>query len=597
MTQQVPCPQDEQENDIHLMPPLTSVDGDHLNKEAAEASTGFAGGASRPHVDVLEKVSGKTRYSQDFWMEGMLYGGVLRSPHASARILSIHTEAARQLPGVHAVLSATDLPGQKCYGGPTVLDHPVLAGERVMYTGQAIALVAAESREVLKQALQLIDVHYEILPAIFDPLEALRADAPQIGPTGNLAARERLNCGDAALGLAEADVVVEQTYQTTWIDHAPLETESGAAWFDKEGQLVLRVGTQTLEYLAQIAAVVALPPEQVRVICPLVGGGFGRKLDITLELYLALLTRKTRKPVFMSTSREESILAYAKRHPFLMHYKTGATSEGMLTAMEVDIVADAGPFVYRSSLVCVHALMLATGPYFVPHVSIDVRAIHTNNVFTSAMRAVGGPQVNFAYESQMDQLAMKLNLDPLEFRRRNYLQRGQSLPNGQVMQHAALLDEAARQAWEALEHAPAIKLTGSQKMGRGLSANFSGYGVPGSQATCALEMARDGRVLVSLGVCDLGGGQRSSIAQVVASVLHIPLSQVLLCTADTATTPFVGATAGSKTLYYSSQVAKRAAEALRQRLLKLAATILEAQEEDLLLSAGRIQARDHAECG
>jgi CO/xanthine dehydrogenase Mo-binding subunit len=549
-------------------------------------------GTSVPRTDGLDKVTGKTQYSHDFWMEGMLYSGILRSVHPSARIIAIHTNAARQLPGVRAVVMAKDIPGRKFYGGPTVLDHPVLAEEKVMYAGQAIALVAAESDEQVKQALRLIEVEYEILPAVFDPQEALTPGAPQIGARGNVASHQWLHFGEVERGFATADVIVEQTYRTTWIEHAPLEVEGGAAWIDEHGILTLRVSTQSLEYQEQIAAVLALPLDKVRVICPMVGGGFGRKLDITVELYLALLAWKTHCPVFLTSSREESIQAYSKRHPFTMRYKTGAAKDGRLTAMQVSIISDAGPSVYRSPLVSLHSLMLAAGPYYVPHVSVDVQAIHTNNIFTSAMRAVGGPQVNFAYESQMDQVARCLGMDPQDFRRINYLKPGQKLPNGQVIRDAVMLDESAQQAWQAL--GTRVINVGSRKVGRGISSNISGYGVPGNSASCAIEMQDDGRVLVSLGVCDIGGGQRSSVAQIVGSVLCLPLNQIILHTADSAVTPQVGATAGSKTLYYCSHAASLAAEALRKRLLQVATTLLEVREEDLLFGEGRIDARDHS---
>ena len=527
---------------------------------------------SVPGAESLDKVTGKTRYSHDFWMEGMLYAGILRSLHPSARVIAIRTDAARRLPGVQAVLTAHDIPGRKHYGGPTVLDHPVLVEERVMFAGQAVALVAAESSELVQQALQLIEVEYEMLPAVFDPEEALAPGAPQIGASGNVASHEWLRRGEVERGLAEADVIVERTYRTTWVDHAPLEVEGGAAWIDEQGGLTLRVPTQSLEYEGQIAAVLALPADNVRVICPMVGGGFGRKLDITVELYLALLAWKTRRPVLLPGSREESIGAYSKRHPFTMRYKTGATKDGRLTAMQVSITSDAGPFVYRSSLVSLHSLMLATGPYYLPHVSIDVRAIHTNNIFTSAMRAVGGPQVNFAYESQMDEIARRLNMDPLDFRRINYLRPGQTLPNGQAVDGAVLLAESAQAAWQALGSRTVN--AGSRKVGRGISSNISGYGVPGNSASCAIEMRDDGHALVSLAVCDIGGGQRLSVAQIVGSVLGLPLEMVTLRPADSAATPPVGATAGSKTLYYCSHAALMAAEALRKRLRHIAADLL-----------------------
>ena len=223
--------------------------------------------------------------------------------------------------------------------------------------------------------------------------------------------REHAACGiERHRGVRGAQCLIQERLG---LEHAALEVECGAAWPDEQGGITLRVSTQSLEYQQQIAAVLALPPDKVRVTCPMVGGGFGRKLDITVELYLALLAWHTQRPIFLASSREESILAYSKRHPFTLHYKTGAAQDGHLTAMQVHITGDAGPFVYRSALVSLHSLMLATGPYYVPHVSIDVQAIHTNNIFTSAMRAVGGPQVNFAYESQMDRLAHELGMDPL----------------------------------------------------------------------------------------------------------------------------------------------------------------------------------------
>jgi CO/xanthine dehydrogenase Mo-binding subunit len=555
-------------------------------------STAHLIGASIRRTDVLEKVLGTTAYGQDFWMEGMLYSGVLRSPHPSARILSIHTTAAERLPGVHAVMTAQDIPGQKLYGGPTLLDHPVLADTVIRYAGQAIALVAAETHEQVEQALRLIEVEYELLPAVFDPLDALESTAPQIGMHGNIASHEWLQQGDLTQGFAEAAVIVEQTYHTTWIDHAPLEVECGAAWPDERGGITLRISTQSIEYQQQIAAVLALPSAKVRVICPMVGGAFGRKLDITVELYLALLAWRTQRPVSLASSREESILAYSKRHPFTLHYKTGAMQDGRLTAMQIRIIADAGPFVYRSALVSIHALMLASGPYAIPNIAIDVQAIHTNNIFTSAMRAVGGPQVNFAHESQMDQLAYKLGMDPLTFRRLNYLQPGQTLPNGQVIHDAVLLSEATEKVWQALEEIPRIAEVGTRKIGRGISANFGGYGVPGNTASCDIEVQRDGHVLVSIGVCDIGGGQSSSVAQIAADVLGIPLENVTLRLADTMTTPLVGATAGSKTLYYCSHATFMAAQALRKKLLEIAADLFEAPIEDLLLQDGEITVLD-----
>src|SRR5215213_7381765 len=281
-------------------------------------ATSYSGliGTSVRRTDVLDKALGTTQYGQDFWLPNMLYGGVLRSRYPAARIVSIDTSSAKQAPGVHTVMTAEDIPGRKTYGGPLTLDHPVLAEEKVLYLGQAVALVAAETREMAERALGLIEVKYEEMPAIFSPEAALAPGAPLIGEGGNEAVHLWLNRGNVDEGFAKADVVVEDTYRSTWIDHAALEVECGVAWVDDEGVVVIRVPTQSIEYYQQVAAVLALPPDKIRVISPMIGGGFGRKLDITVEIYLGLLAWRTGRPIYIESSREESILAYSKRHPF-----------------------------------------------------------------------------------------------------------------------------------------------------------------------------------------------------------------------------------------------------------------------------------------
>ena len=353
----------------------------------------------------------------------------------------------------------------------------------MLYTGQAVALVAAESRDVMGRALGLVKVEYDESPGVFDPVEALKPSAPKIYNTGNTANHTRISRGDILQGFAEADVIVEDTYLTKRIDHVALETECAVAWMDENGTVTVRMATQMIGCHRQIAAVLGVSHEKVRVIAPMAGGGFGRKLDATVGVYAAILATKTGKPVCVAVSREESIAAFSKRHPFKMHYRTGATKDGELTAVEVELIVDAGPFPNESHLASLPGLMCATGPYYVPNVEIDLKAVHTNNVFTAAMRGIGMPQVNFAYESQMDRLACALGMNPISLRRKNYLKPGDTLPNEQRIDEAVWLPEATNEVVQALGRRTKPSAT-SKRVGRGISATLIGWGFPNSKASC-----------------------------------------------------------------------------------------------------------------
>jgi CO/xanthine dehydrogenase Mo-binding subunit len=556
-----------------------------------------------PRHDARDKVKAATAYAADWAMPGMLHGVVLRSPYPSARIRRLDTARASRLPGVAAVLTAkdvprntlwTDVPGQTTTVGPLRARLQVLAEERVRHQGEPVALVAAESPELAWAALEAIEVEYESLPGVFDPAEALEPAAPHVHDEGNLLAHWHIRTGDPASTLARADLVIEGEYQTQFVDAAYLEPESGVAWVDSDGVITIRVSTQVIEHFRDVAEVLQVPQNRVRVIAPYLGGGFGGKEDVTVEVYLGLLAWRTGRPVKMVWTRPESLLARAKRHPFRMRYRTGVTRRGELIAQEVELLADAGAYAYLSALVLLYATVTAAGPYRVPHVAVDARVAYTNNPPTSAMRGFGAMQVVFGYESQIDRVARALGLDPVEVRQRNALRRGDRLPVGQVIETHVALPELAARACAALGE-PSQPSGSHMRVGRGLACNFQPYGRivwlhDWSSAWVGFEM--DGSVVVRTGVPDVGGGQASSLCQIAAEVLGVDLERVSIHIGDSALTPLAGTTTATRQLYMSGNAVLKATGELRRRVLGVAASMLDTDPESLGLGEGAVHAPD-----
>ena len=545
-----------------------------------------------PRQDAFEKAMGLTQYAADFSMPGMLYGKVLRSPHASARIVLIDISAAERLPGIRMVLTARDVPqnesvtrfGQThAVGGGFEGLYRVFADKKVHYLGEPIALVAGETEAIAETALDLIRVKYEPLPAVFDPLEAMKPHAPQVEEgRSNVITHFEVRKGEVEKGFSEAEVIIENTYRVPFVDHAYLEPESGLAWIDENGVITIRVSTQVIEHFRGVADVLRLPHNQVRVIGTYVGGGFGGKEDITVESFLALLTYKTGRPVKLTYTREESILCHSKRHPYVMIYKTGARRDGRLTAMEARLVSDAGAYVFLSPWVLLYSMVDAAGPYRIPHVRVDGHTVLTNNIFTSANRGFGAPQVCFAYESQMDELAKRLRMDPLEIRKINFLKEGESLASGQVLEHHVAIKETTEKALHGLGEKTVPQ--GSVKIGRGIASGMTSYGRmtflhDTSRSHVSVEM--DGSVTIRAGVQDLGGGQASSLCQIVAEVLGAPLKDIKIYIADTALTPHAGTTTATRQLYMSGNATLMAAQEIRKTLLRKAGEMMRTDPESL----------------
>lgn len=551
-----------------------------------------------PRHDALEKVKGEAEYAADFHLPGMLYGRVLRSDHPAARI-QVDITAAQAIKGVVAVLTATDVPNNTLWVNVPGQSHEVqslkariqvLADDVVRYQGEPIALVAAETPEIAQQAVNAIQVDYDPLPVVTDPEQALEKGAPLVHEEGNLVATWQVKEGDIETAFREADVVVEGSYRTQFQDPAYLETEAGVGWIDPDGVITIRTATQVIEHSRDVARVLGIPQNRVRVICPYVGGGFGGKEDVTVEVFIGLLVLKTQRPVKMEWSRYESLIARPKRHPFIMHYRTAATAEGKLLAQDIDILSDAGAYAYLSALVMLYATVTACGPYRVPNVRIRARSAYTNHAPCSAMRGFGAMQVAFAYESQMDRLAHVLQMDPVELRQKNYLQKGDHLPIGQRLETAVALEETTRKALEALGPKPVP--TGPNKaVGRGIASNIQPYGRirwlhDWSSAWVGFEL--DGSLLIRIGVPDLGGGQASSLIQIASEVLGVPLDAITIHIGDSALTPLTGTTTATRQLSMSGKAVYQAAMEVRRNLLEAACHLLNCAPEEIELQEGYV---------
>lgn len=554
-------------------------------------------GSSPAHHDFVDKVKGTLLYAADWKLPGMLHGKVVRSLVPSARIAAIDVSEARALPGVAAVLTAADVPSNRIVEhasgglGELTVAQPVLADGRVRYAGEPIALIAASEPEIADAAAELVDVTYEDLPGVYDPEDAMAPGAPLVHDEGNVLVNWRIERGDVAAGMAEADVVVEGEYRSQHVEHAYLEPEAGVGWIEN-GVVTLRVSTQVIEHAAEIAQILDVPANKVRVIASYMGGGFGGKEDMTVEPHLALLTWHTRRPVRMVWDRQESMLASTKRHPFTMRYRTGAKNDGTLVAQEIDIIGDAGAYPCLSARVLFAGAALAAGPYKVPNIRTRSRAVFTNNVPASAFRGFGAMQVVFGYESQMDRLAERLGLSRGEIRDRNQLAKGDVIPTGETLLTAVELRKTRELALARLGE-PAPPSAPGRLVGRGFGCSMQPYGRTiwfRDHASAWLTLQADGSLLIRTGVTDLGAGQAASICQIASEVLGTPLKEISIYIGDTALNPPAGGTFATRQLYMSGNAILGAAHELRDRLAPVAADVLGAAPEDLTWEDGLVRA-------
>ena len=393
-------------------------------------------GKSQVKVDALEKVLGTTKFAADYSLPGMLYGGVFRSTVPHATINNLNLEKARALDGVEAVLDYHAIPGKNRFG-IIIKDEPCLVDDKIRRYGDALAVVAAKSPEILEAALGLIEVEYSEIEPVFSFERALEADAPIIHGTTNIHQIKHLECGDVDGAFAVCDVIIENTYSTHRLSHMFIEPDAGVAYYDDDGLMTVVASTQNPHYdRNEVAALLGLPYNQVRVIQAATGGGFGGKLDISVQCHCALLTYYTKKPVRIVRSRSESTMVSSKRHPMTMTAKTGATRDGMLLAMEIKMTGDTGAYASYGPAVITRARAHCTGPYNIPNVRADATFVYTNNPMGGAFRGFGVPQVAVCHEGQMNALARELGIDPVEIRLKNAHQIGSKLPTGQILENS-----------------------------------------------------------------------------------------------------------------------------------------------------------------
>jgi len=548
-------------------------------------------------VDARAKVTGKAKYPGDFNMPEMLHAKILFAGRPHARVLRIDTPEAEAVPGVVAIFTAKDVPVNE-YGLQTA-DQPVLCGpgsdkpgaDVVRFVGDQVALVVAETERTAARARDLIHVEYQALPVVTDPFEALKPGAPQLHPhrqpspihpelrtEGNIICHHQIRKGDMAAGWAAADVTVEAEYHTPSQEHAYLQPEAGLAYIDDEGRVTVVVAGQwTWEDQQEIAHALGIPPEQVRVIYPAVGGAFGGREDMSVQIVLALAAWKLRRPVKIVWSREESILGHCKRHPVWFHCKWGATREGKLVAAEVRVVADGGAYCYTTNKVLGNATITCTGPYEIPNVKVDVDGVYTNNPPSGAMRGFGAPQGIFAAEMQMNKLAEALEMDPVELRLKNLLRErsltavGTPLPSGVSL--VEVTERCASAAgWQSKDPWGFQKPKGSPGRGIGLAVGIKNVGFSfGYQESCwaKIELGGEGEVakaMVYIGSADVGQGSHTVIRQMAAEALNLPLEQVCLVAADTGTSPgSSGSVSASRMTFMAGNAVRGAAAAALAR--------------------------------
>src|SRR5262245_6300205 len=488
-----------------------------------------------------EKVSGKALYAADLLLPAMLWGKVLRSPYPYAHILRIDTARARQIPGVHAVLTGQDLPDRRV--GRLLCDIPVLARDRVLFVGEKVAAVAAETLEAAEEALTLIDVSYEELPPVFDPVEAMHSSAPTLHPqmasyeglpqpvatVNNVFAHNNWSKGNIAEGFRTADRIFEHTFNAQLMHQGYIEPHACVVHIDDHGRAQVWANNKGPFMLReQLAAVWGMATEQIRVNPTSIGGDFGGKgsfMDVPLCYHLA---RHSRRPVKMVMDYIQELMAGNPRHPAIITMKTGVTSDGRILAHQVRIVFNSGAYGAFKPRVYIRGADHSGGPYRIPHVHIDSYMVYTNNVPCGHMRAPGKPQVAFALESHMDMMARELGIDPYEFRLRNILKDGDVNPVGEKL-HDIRAEATLRKAAEALGWGRPDK---QPNVGRGLAIADQLQGAGQSAASVTIDAS--GQVNLYMSLWDTGTGAHTIMRQIVAEKLTLPTQQVRLVMDDNA---------------------------------------------------------------
>ncbi len=545
--------------------------------------------------DGVGKVTGETKFFSDMTLPNMLYAKVTRSKYPHALIKRINTSKAEAVPGVVTVLTYKDVPGLNGFG-IIVPDQPVLCYDKVRYLGDAIAVIAAENLEAAEKASQLVEVDYEPLPVVSDPLEALKPDAPKVHEKGNTQRHATIRIGDVEKAFRAADVVVENTYRTGRQMHMFLEIEAGLGMLDDKGNIVLYVGGQSpYRDQMQVSRALRIKPERVRVISTPVGGAFGGKEENTVQIHLALLALKTERPVKMVWTREESGVAGIKRHPMIVTMKTAASKDGKLLANQVRIVADTGAYASLGPTVLDVSIENSCGPYRVPNIDIDAYLVYTNNGVAGAFRGFGAPQVNFAMESNLDIIAGKLGIDRLEIRKNNALREGDVGPFGckilgSVGVYETLLKAQDSDLWRNRAKYKSNPSAPWCKRGVAVTTAVKGFGfgaLPDFGAA-SIQITPAGKFVVGVSCPEIGQGAVTAYSQIAAEALLCDVGDVYIASAASQLSPDTGTSSASMALVRGGNAILAAAPKMNELLFEAAAKIMGEHKEDLTLRDSQI---------
>ena len=541
-------------------------------------------------VDGYELVTGKAKFAGDLRFPGMLYGYARRAGKPAGILKNIDTREALEVPGVLCVIKAEDIPGPNLIGILPPFDQPVLADGDIRYAGESVAFVVAESKEAARKGAEALDVDIEDITPVLTVDEALSEGARKIHPSGNTTFTRKLVKGDADRAISEeADIVVENTYETSFQDHAYLEPETDLAVPSGDGRITIYASCQSPFHLrGLIAANIAVPAGRVKVVQANTGGSFGGKDDVATEIGIlaAVAAMKTGKPVLVAHDRAESMYGSNLRHASRITYTTAARKDGTITARKVHVVLDGGAYASESPFVVMKALIHAAGPYRIPNVFVESTAVYTNKTYAGAFRGFGVPQVTFASEVQMDELADKLSMDPLELRKKNALLPGDATATSQVMERSVgilqtieRIEEKRKDNHLPIQDGRYLYGTGYSCMLQGISNGAEGVDVVGA----SVQVSQDGSAVVGIGLTELGQGSRTVYAQVVAEELGISIDSVTVRQVDTDSVHNSGPTVASRSTTVGGMAVQKAARSVKDSLLAMASLMLETDKKNIVL--------------
>jgi CO/xanthine dehydrogenase Mo-binding subunit/aerobic-type carbon monoxide dehydrogenase small subunit (CoxS/CutS family) len=559
-------------------------------------------------LEAPEKANGSATFTGDMKRQGMLIGKILRSQIPHGRIKRIRTDKALSVPGVGAVITAQDFPDKRI--GLVIEDEVVLARGKIRYIGEPVAAVAAIDAETAERALDLIELEVEELPAVFDFAHSVDADAPLIHENykeytskmplnrkGNVCLYTKIRKGDIEKGFAESDEIFEDTYTMPVVYQAPLEPKAVLAEVDHNGRLHVWCGTaRVFNVRSGIAEILNLPMSEIQVTGTSIGGGFGGKGEISIEPIVAMLALRARKPVKVEMTRREDFLASTPRHAMEISTKTGVKKDGTLLARQAIIKVDTGAYAYFGPNATSNAVALVSGPYDIPNLSIEGICVYTNKISCGACRGPGAPQAHFATETQMDRIARKLGMDPIELRMKNALKANDLTATGQVLTEGGYYEALAQLKKYMEEYLAVLPATDEGKaLGVGVAGGF--WGIPGFGSSATVKLNEDGTVILSMGSVEIGAGSDTAMALLVAEGLGIPLEHIRVVSGDTDTCPFDFGAIGSRTTQAMGVAVHQAIDGVKKQLLSFAEDYLEAPKELLTFGGGRIYVSERPEAG